>query len=155
MLFQTDCHGIVAWDGRPPCSTGLPEDVQDGFGAIGATGFRAPLLSEWMANLYPDPEDDDDVWVLRSYDLATSTSDRDVLLWHSIAGEMPIYPSARVHTFLIDVRASLLMHVYDDRGVDVIADDPDSLRALYTHCDTWLLDHDRERMNMLFDRSLS
>ena len=43
-----------------------------------------------------------------------------------------------------------MLHVYDDRGMDVIACDPAKLHGLYSDFEDWLLDHDRERMMKLF-----
>lgn len=63
---------------------------------------------------------------------------------------MPIYPSAPVLTFLIDLSSSTMLHVYDDRGMDVISDDPAKLQVLYVEFADWLLDYDRERMAKMF-----
>jgi hypothetical protein len=63
---------------------------------------------------------------------------------------MPIQPSAPVVTFLIDPVNSIMLHAYDDRGMDVMADDATKLRDAYSVFDEWLLDYDRERMGILF-----
>ena len=75
---------------------------------------------------------------------------RDTLLWHVVASEMPIYPSAPVVAFLIDPSKSVMMHIYDDRGMDVSAYDATTLHGLYAGFADWLLDYDRERMAKLF-----
>lgn len=90
------------------------------------------------------------VWNLRGYDLEHRKDLRDTLLWHAIATEMPIYPSAPVLTFLVDLESSTMLHVYDDRGMDVISDDPAKLQVLYLGFADWLLDYDRERMAKMF-----
>lgn len=107
-------------------------------------------MNEWQATLYPDPDEEAYVWDLRSYDLGRDKVARDTLLWHAIASEMPVYPSARVVTFLLDSSRSVMLHVYDDRGMDVIAYDPAKLHGLHTDFADWLLDYDRERMTKLF-----
>ncbi|TCP82865.1 uncharacterized protein DUF3885 [Sphingomonas sp. PP-CE-1A-559] len=150
-LFSDSCFGIVAWNDRPPYHAGLPEEVEDGFAALRSTGFDAPQVSEWQAAVYPDPGDDEDyVWHLRGYDLSHHKVLRDTLLWHAVATEMPIYPSAPVLTFLVDLESSTMLHVYDDRGMDVISDDPAKLQVLYVEFADWLLDYDRERMAKMF-----
>ena len=63
---------------------------------------------------------------------------------------MPIYPSAPVAIFLIDPNLRAMLHVYDDRGMDVISDDPTKLTGLYSNFADWLLDYDRNRMAALF-----
>lgn len=149
-LFSGSCVGIVAWNGRMPNPDALPDEVEDGFDALQSSGFDAPQISEWQSTLCAEPDDQAHVWELRSYDLAPDRIARDTLLWHAVASEMLIYPSAPVLTFLLDPSASIMLHVYDDRGMDVIAYDPHELRGLYNDFADWLLDHDRERMKSLF-----
>lgn len=149
-LFSENCIGVVAWNGRLPNQAGLPDEVKDGFVALQSSGFDAPQISEWQATLYPDPDDESDVWDIRSYDLGPNRNARDALLWHAIASEMPIFPSAPVVTFLIDPKKSVMLHVYDDRGMDVSAYDSAALHGVYSGFADWLLDYDRERMSKLF-----
>ena len=149
-MFRETCVGVVAWNGRMPVSVGLTDKAEDGFVALQSTGFRAPQISEWQANLYPDPDEEAEVWELRSYDLGPDKVARDTLLWHAVSSEMPIYPSAPVVTFLLDPTRSAMLHAYDDRGMDVIAYDPIQLRQLHSNFADWLLDHDRSRMSKLF-----
>lgn len=149
-LFRRNCVGVVAWNGLIPNSASLPDEVQDGFVTLQSTGFQAPQISEWQAIVYPDSDDEARLWTLRSFDLGQDKVARDTLLWHAIAAEMPIYPSAPVEAFLIDPGSALLLHVYDDRGMDVIACDPAQLDDLYSTFADWLLDYDRERMTKLF-----
>ena len=149
-LFSESCVAVVAWNGRPPCLEGLVDDVKDGFVALQSTGFAAPQINAWQAILYPDPDDEAYVWNLRSYELGRDKVARDTLLWHAIASEMPIYPSAPVVTFLLDPSTSVMLHVYDDRGMDIVAYDPARLHGLYSNFADWLLDYDRERMAKLF-----
>lgn len=149
-LFNGACLAIVAWNGRLPSPEGLDDGVLDGFLALQSTGFSAPQVSEWRAILYPDPEDEAYEWQLRRYDVGQDKVARDTLLWHAIASEMPVYPSAPIVTFLLDPTTSVMLHVYDDRGMDVIADDPAKLHDLHVEFADWLLDYDRERMTNLF-----
>lgn len=149
-LFGDGCVGVVAWNGQLPNPAGLGDGVEDGFVALQSTGFQAPLVSEWQATVFPDPDDEGYVWDFRSYDLGHSKIVRDTLLWHAVASEMPIYPSAPVLTFLLNPSTFVMLHVYDDRGMDVIADDPAKLRGPYSGFADWLLDYDRERMAKMF-----
>lgn len=150
MLFHENCVGIVAWNGRVSHTCGIP-DVACGFDALRFTGFEAAQISEWQATLYPDPDDDEAyVWTVRSYEISHNKSARDTILWHAIAEEMPIQPSAPVVTFLFDPANLIMLHAYDDRGMDVMADDPAKLSHAYSIFREWLLEHDRERMDNLF-----
>jgi hypothetical protein len=149
-LFCRNCVAVVAWNGHPPKLAGLPDDTADGFAALQSTGFSAHQTGQWRATLYPDPNDEAYVWECRSYELGHDKVARDTLLWHAIAAEMPVYPSAPVVTFLLDPSRSVLLHVYDDRGMDLISDNPAKLRGQYSEFSDWLLDYDRERMAKLF-----
>lgn len=149
-LFSGSCVGVVAWSGDMPDPTALPDEIEDGFVALHSTGFDSPQTGEWSATLYPNSDDDESFWKFRSYELGRDKIARDTLLWHATAAEMPIYPSAPVVAFLIDPDASVMLHVYDDRGMDVMAVDPAKLRGLYSDFADWLLNHDRERMMRLF-----
>ncbi len=53
-------------------------------------------------------------------------------------------------TFLVNLSQKLVVHVYDDRGMDVVALDKGTLRPLYQRYESWLLDYDREQMDALF-----
>ena len=125
----------------------------DGFEALHRTGMRAQHLNEWQAALDPNPDPDpeiDPILTFRSYDVTGSKACRDTILWHAVAWEMPIYPSSGVVTFLIDPDANTLLHVYDDRGMDLISDVPSRLYVIYMRFGDWLLDYDRDRMAELF-----
>lgn len=149
-LFRESCVGVVASNAPMQHSAGLPNEVAAEFVALQSTGFHAVQVGEWQADLYPDPDEEPVVSTLRSYDLGDDKVARDTLLWHSIAAEMPIWPSAPVRTFLIDPGQSVMLHVYDDRGMDVIADNSAKLYRLYSQFADYLLDYDRERMAKLF-----
>ncbi|WP_294334837.1 DUF3885 domain-containing protein [uncultured Sphingomonas sp.] len=149
-VFGGTCFAIAAWNGFPPNSIGLQEDVADGFTALHATGFDAPHVATWHENLYADMEDEVDPWEVRAYDLGTSKALRDTLLWHAVALELPVSPSVPLILFLHDPKAALLLHAYDDRGMDVIAEDAERLRGLHATFSDWLLDEDRTRMAARF-----
>ena len=52
--------------------------------------------------------------------------------------------------FIINDSKSLALHLYDDRGMDVIATEKAPLERLYKEQNALLLDHDRERMDAMF-----
>ena len=43
-----------------------------------------------------------------------------------------------------------LLHLYDDRGMDLVSDTTDALLPFYQDCSNWLLDYDRPRMDAMF-----
>ena len=83
-------------------------------------------------------------------------SDIDKLLWGAIAAEMPISPSVTGRgAYLIDWKAGVVVHVYDDRGMDVIAPTRETLLPLYERFNSWLLDYDRQAMDAVFGTAAS
>jgi hypothetical protein len=148
-VFPSGCIGIVAGF-RPTLPNGTLGQTNV-FKDLNGLGFAAPQLSQWEAELYPDEEPEDKTfWDIRSYDLKSDNSDRDILLWCSAGADLGIRPIAFVQTFLIDPSRQIMMHLYDDRGMDLTASNPETLRATYEAYDAWLLEYDRERMALLF-----
>jgi hypothetical protein len=130
--------GEVAAQGKKP------------FKALKALGFRGPApWCEWSAPL--DPNDDDEMLLDWCAINLTDPAMRDALLWTSIALEMPIRPKAAVLSFLTDFDAGVMLHVYDDRGMDVCAIARPAIERLYRQFDCWLLDYDRPRMAAAFE----
>ena len=52
--------------------------------------------------------------------------------------------------YLINLSKQMIFHLYDDRGCDLIAADPEHLRPVYEGLQHWLLDYDRAQMDQLF-----
>lgn len=61
-------------------------------------------------------------------------------------------PSVSEPCYLIDLDKNACFHVYDDRGLDVVAKDPAVLLPLYRRYCDWLLDYDVERMHSIFSQ---
>lgn len=76
------------------------------------------------------------------------------LLWASIAREMDIQPKARwldtIH--IADPQKRLALTAYDDRGMDVIGPNGESLFPIYDKFSPWLLDYDRAAMDSKFSK---
>ncbi|MEO0441247.1 MAG: hypothetical protein AAF067_10255, partial [Pseudomonadota bacterium] len=69
-IFEGDLIGIVAWhpeDAMP--SIGMPK-VKSGFEVLEKTGFSAIQLSQWKADVYPEPGEEQIGFEMRSYDLS-------------------------------------------------------------------------------------
>ena len=67
-------------------------------------------------------------------------SDGEALLWASIASRSTVTPKCRWATIhLVDFSAKVILHVYDDRGMDVVSVIPDAIVPLYTRYGNWLL----------------
>jgi hypothetical protein len=143
-------HGIVG------CWTDSARDLfapaEDGFAALEAVGFRSQSIAEWRTPADPGDDGYDAECVWRAFDLTGRQADRDVLLWCAVAYEIGIEPKAPIQSYLVDFARGVLLHVYDDRGIDVTALEPEPLLDLHRSRDAWLLDHDRPRMQAAFGR---
>jgi Domain of unknown function (DUF3885) len=140
---------IVASAAHP--SNGIDAPVPDGFEALSNIGFKSSAIAEWRARLdVDDPEQNEEDFIWRAFDVTSDIASRDTLLWCSIAYEMPIEPKSPVETYLVDLERGILVHVYDDRGMDVSALTASVLLPFYKKFDNWLLDYDRERMEATF-----
>ena len=126
--------------------------ADDGFVALREAGFTLEPLVEWQAPLWPDePIEEDQItarW--RAFDLSDDLASRDVLIWCQVAYEMRVTPKAPILSYLVDFDRGIILYVYDDRGMDLTAIQPDTLRELYTARTEWLLDYDRPRMKEAF-----
>lgn len=54
------------------------------------------------------------------------------------------------NVYFLNSEMNVLFHLYDDRGVDVVAADVECLRPLYESCKVWILDYDREKIDQVF-----
>ncbi|HST58216.1 MAG TPA: DUF3885 domain-containing protein [Longimicrobium sp.] len=71
------------------------------------------------------------------------------LLWGGLARELGVRPRLAGDLFIADPARGIVLHPYDDRGMDVIGP-RDALLELYHRFSDHLLDYDRERMDAFF-----
>jgi len=74
------------------------------------------------------------------------------LLWAAVANEMGIGPKASVACYIYAPATGALMHVYDDRGMDLTALRPEPLAQIYRQFNDWVLDYDRPRIEAVFGK---
>ncbi|MDP4594947.1 MAG: DUF3885 domain-containing protein [Beijerinckiaceae bacterium] len=108
-----------------------------------------PVLAEWAEPARTNDPDSVSAYC-RSFDITHNTIMRDVLIWCPVAAEMDIKPRISVHPYFFAPDHKILIHIYDDRGMDVISTHPDKLLPLYKSHESWLLDYDRKRMRKAF-----
>jgi len=68
--------------------------------------------------------------------------------------EQPGSPKIRSAGYAIDPNNKLIMHMYDDRGLDIIAADLDTLRPLFETFGEWVLENQRHREKFRFRSNL-
>lgn len=62
-------------------------------------------------------------------------------------------PSISSGVYTIDPRSKIIMHMYDDRGLDVIAYDAVPLLPLYKSFGEWVLENQRHRIAFRFENT--
>jgi len=72
------------------------------------------------------------------------------LLWGALAVDLGVRPRLAGELYVADPARGVLVHPYDDRGMDIIGADHGLLADLYHRFDHYLLDYDRERMDAYF-----
>lgn len=83
--------------------------------------------------------------------LPPADADTGRLLMAAVQGD---FPDRRPHTaarlYFYEPQQRILLHVYDDRGMDVAAASAEALLPFYRRFHHWLLDYDRARMDEMF-----
>jgi hypothetical protein len=64
--------------------------------------------------------------------------------------EQPGVPKIASGVYVIEPNSKLIMHMYDDRGLDIIATDLSALRPLFENFRDWILDNQRHRVAFRF-----
>ncbi|MEP1423058.1 MAG: DUF3885 domain-containing protein [Erythrobacter sp.] len=106
-------------------------------------------IASWSGFFWPMDREEAEKSQHRALQL--SWDQTDVLLWNQIAADMGVSPQAPVQSKLLDPTRGLMLHAYDDRGLDIIALGGGQLDTLYREYNNWLLDYDRERMKAIFE----
>lgn len=52
--------------------------------------------------------------------------------------------------YFINIDKKLIFHMYDDRGLDILSADKETLRPIYEKHNDWILDYDREQIEKQF-----
>lgn len=87
-------------------------------------------------------------WDLNEIDWSVERIIKEIVLadiggWNSLASAV----------FLLHTKEHILYHLYDDRGLDVVAKNKEALRSLYEKYGDWILEYDREQIDFLFNKS--
>jgi len=68
-------------------------------------------------------------------------------LWRSIRYD---FGYGGIETYFINKTKNIIFHNYDDRGLDIIAKDKKTLMNIYLEFNDWILDYDREKIDLVF-----
>ncbi len=75
------------------------------------------------------------------------------LLWSAVASDFNINPKIGAQIYLFSPELQILVHPYDDRGMDIIGSNYNLKKRLFNDFNDYLLDYDREIMNKHFTTS--
>lgn len=65
----------------------------------------------------------------------------------------PRTPQLHDDVFFLNPRSKLILHMYDDRGLDLLSPDVETLRPFHADLNHLLLDYDREQMAATFTKT--
>ncbi|MEI2315654.1 DUF3885 domain-containing protein [Bacillus paramobilis] len=103
---------------------------------------------------YIFPEDDEDgVYKTHRYTLKCKVSDlKYIPMLKAICNQdMGIKPRIFHRVYFINIKKNTIFHVYDDRGCDVLATSPNTIRDIYHTYNDWILEYDRNKIDKVFN----
>lgn len=103
---------------------------------------------------YVFPEDDEDgLYKTHRFTLKCKVSDlKYIPMLKAICNQdMGIKPSIFHRVYFINVNKNTIFHIYDDRGCDVLATSPNTIRDMYHTYNDWILDYDRKKIDKVFN----
>ncbi|NGZ87220.1 DUF3885 domain-containing protein [Duganella aceris] len=117
-------------------------------------GIVIPNIRDvWVEAQAQTDEDDDDesgYWVSCAFEVPTSKLQN--LLWCAFTVDFgsSVGPNPRCRVYLLNMNDGIVVHPYDDRGMDVIGRNMPSLAGLYERHKDLLLAYDLEVMRRTF-----
>ncbi|MEW9109591.1 MAG: DUF3885 domain-containing protein [Cytobacillus gottheilii] len=99
------------------------------------------------------PEDDED-GEYKTYRFTLKCKAEDIayipLLKAICNQDMALQPKIFHYVYFINMTKKTIFHVYDDRGCDLLAASPQTIRGIYESYNEWILDYDREKIDQVF-----
>ncbi|ASN80490.1 DUF3885 domain-containing protein [Deinococcus ficus] len=98
--------------------------------------------------LWPSDDAGNPARLLMAFEMDVEAVPR--LLWGVLAREVGVRPRLDGALYLADLDHGILVHPYDDRGMDVIGPNTERIAMLYREFQAWRLAYDHERMEGFF-----
>lgn len=119
---------------------------------LAAAGIELPeSRNVWVETAEQDDNFGAGFWVNCAFEVPAAMLQN--WLWCALVTDFPsLRPNPHCLVYLINMAKGILVHPYDDRGMDVICRDSSTLAALYASRSAWLLDYDRDAMNRTFGK---
>ncbi len=121
------------------------------FKSIASCGLKIPKSHTAWAKLCSQDDEDSNRWrTAIAFKIDGNLIPQ--LLWGAIAHDIGIRPRLLCDVYLFDLELGILVHPYDDRGMDAIGNNLGILRSAYHQLDRYLLNYDRQTMIDRFDK---
>ncbi|MFD0051733.1 DUF3885 domain-containing protein [Actinomycetes bacterium NPDC127524] len=110
------------------------------------------LKHEIMPYLYPE-DDQEGIYRTHRFSLKCKTAELTYkpLLKAICNQDLGLKPMMSHSVYFINIHKKTIFHAYDDRGCDVLAASPDTIRGMYELYNDWILDYDRPRIDKVFN----
>jgi hypothetical protein len=128
---------------------GSPMAARTLFRSLRALGVRMGRPRAW----WTEPHADEWTREPETRRFVAFTSGREALhrlLWGALAADLGIRPRLDGQLFVADPARGIVVHPYDDRGMDLVGPNRVLLADLYHRFNDALLDYDRARMDGFF-----
>ena len=89
---------------------------------------------------------------VRINDLTGEQIDISKILTAIINTDFRRYPTLNGECYIINDTTGLVFHLYDDRGLDVVSENKESLHKLYQTHSKFILEYDRNRISNMFSQ---
>ena len=89
---------------------------------------------------------------VRINDLTVEQIDISKILTAIINTDFRRYPTLNGECYIINDTTGLVFHLYDDRGLDVVSENKESLHKLYQTHSKLILEYDRNRISNMFSQ---
>ena len=133
-----------------PSDLRLPEPHTPLFATPGVFPYLPPLSGPLVVSPYEESQ-----YQLLWTRLSPSSFDVTRMFRGIANRERPGTPKVTSAAYVLDENLKIIMHMYDDRGLDVIAHAPSTLMPIYHRFGEWILDNQRGKIASRFGTLLS
>ena len=97
-------------------------------------------------------DDEDGKYKIHRFTLKCKTSDiKYTSLLKAVCNQdLGFQPSIYHRIYFLNIKRETIFHVYDDRGCDLLATSPESIRDIYNTYKDWILDYDKDEIDKAF-----
>lgn len=98
--------------------------------------------------------EENDWYTLRMYwDIKKDNLNVNKILREIVKADLGGHYELVSSVYFVDTEKAIVYHMYDDRGLDVVAEDKESIYEVYKEFNSWILDYDRKTIEEIFEKS--